>query len=162
MKSDSEMLNNMARFCSQAERCLSDVRQKIKAEGLSEEAEKRITDRLTKEKFIDEERFCRSFVYDKFKFNHWGRIKICYELKKRNINPDLYNDAICAIIDETEYISVLTDILRNKKRTVKGRSSQDVFQKLCRFASAKGFEIPVIINTLKSIIKDTDHESFSE
>ena len=161
MKSESEMLNTMARFCSLSERCLSDVRQKIKAEGLSEDAEKRIIDRLIKEKFVDEERFCRSFVNDKFKFNHWGRIKICYELKKRNIRPDLYNDAIYSI-DETEYISVLTGMLKAKARTVKGHSSQDVFQKLCRYASAKGFEMPVIINTLKSIIKNADYESFSE
>ena len=161
MKSESEMLNTMARFCSQAERCLSDVRQKIKADGLSEDAEKRIVDRLIKEKFVDEERFCRSFVNDKFKFNHWGRIKICYELKKRNIRSDIYNDAIYSI-DEAEYISVLTDMLKNKSRTVKGRSPQDIFQKLCRYASAKGFEMPVIINTLKSIIKNADYESFSE
>jgi len=157
MKSESEILSTLAKYCSQAERCLYDIRKKIKTAGLPEEAEKHIVDRLLQEKFIDEKRFCRSFVNDKFKFNHWGRIKICYELKSRNISPEIYYEAVDAI-DEDEYMSVLTDILKSKKRTVSGRSPQDIFQKLYRFASSRGFESPLIINTLKSIIKNIDYE----
>ena len=157
MKSESEMLSTMAKYCSTAERCVNDIRKKIKTEGLTTEAEKRIIDYLLKEKFIDEKRFCRSFVNDKFKFNHWGRTKICYELKNRNISPDVYYEALDSIDDE-EYASVLSDLLKSKKRTVSGRSPQDVFQKLCRFAYSRGFEMPLIINTLKSILKNVDYE----
>jgi Uncharacterized protein conserved in bacteria len=157
MKSETEMLGTMAKYCSLAERCINDIHKKIKTEGLSADAEKRIVDYLLKEKYIDEKRFCRSFVNDKFKFNHWGRIKICYELKSRNIPQDVYYEAI-ENIDEDEYISVLTDLLKSKKRTTKGRSQQDIFQKLCRFAASRGFETPIIIDTLKSILKDIDYE----
>ena len=157
MKSESEMLGTLAKYCSIAERCLYDVQKKIKAEKLPEEAEKRITNRLVQEKFIDEKRFCRSFVNDKFKFNHWGRIKICYELKSKNISPETYYEAIDNI-DEEEYISVLTDILKSKKRTVNGRSPQDTFNKLYRFASSRGFETPLIISILKRILKNIDYE----
>ena len=157
MKSESEMLSTMAKYCSTTERCVNDIRKKIKNEGLPVEAEKRIINYLLKEKFIDEKRFCRSFVNDKFKFNHWGRIKICYELKSRNIPQDIYYEAI-ENIDEDEYISVLTDMLKSKKRTTNGRSPQDIFQKLCRFAASRGFETPLIINTLKNILKNIDYE----
>ena len=157
MKSESEILSTMAKYCSTAERCVNDIRKKIKPEDLPVEAEKRIIDYLLKEKFIDEKRFCRSFVNDKFKFNHWGRIKICYELKCRNIPPDVYYEAI-ENLDEAEYISVLTYLLKSKKRTTNGRSPQDIFQKLCRFAASRGFETPLIINTLKGIIKNIDYE----
>ena len=157
MKSEQEMLNTLAAYCSQTERCIYDVRKKIEAAGLSGDAGKRIIDCLVKEKFIDENRFSRSFVNDKLKFNHWGRVKICYELKKRNIKPDIYSDAIDAI-DEEEYMSVLTDMLESKKRTVKGSSPHDVFQKLCRFALSRGFEGEIIVKTLKSILKNVDYE----
>ena len=152
MKSESEVLSALAKYCSLAERCLYDVRKKIKAADLSGDAEQRIVEYLVKERFIDEKRFCRSFVNDKFKFNHWGRIKICYELKIRNIKPDVYYDAIDAI-DEEEYISVLSGLLESKNRTIKGRSPQDVFQKLCRFASSRGFESELIVKILKSVLK---------
>ena len=157
MKSESEMLSTLAKYCSTAERCVNDIQKKIKAESLPYEAEKRIIEYLLREKFIDEKRFCRSFVNDKFKFNHWGRIKICYELKSRNIPQDIYYDAI-ENIDEDEYISVLTDLLKSKKRTTNGRSPQDVFQKLYRFAASRGFEAPLIIQVLKKILKNIDYE----
>ena len=151
------MLSAMAKYCSQAERCLYDVQKKIKAEKLPEEAEKRIINHLIQEKFIDEKRFCSSFVNDKFKFNHWGRIKICHELNSRNISRDSCHEAIDNI-DEEEYLSVLTNLLKSKKHTVSGHSPQDTFQKLYRFAASRGFETTLIINTLKSMIKNIDYE----
>jgi regulatory protein len=175
MKTESEILACLARYCSQAERCIDDVRKKMKSAGLTDDvahravdsdmrtddAEKRIIDRLIKENFIDERRFCRSFVNDKLKFNRWGRIKIGYELKKRNIKPENYSDAI-ASIEEEEYISILNDLLKSKKRSIKGRSAQDVSQKLYRFASSRGFEAPLIIKTLKDLFGNIDTTNYYE
>ena len=155
--SESEMLNYLAKYCSQAERCLYDVRKKLKSQDLSCKEEKRIIDHLLKEKFIDEKRFSRCFVHDKFKFNHWGRIKICYELKLRGIPPEAYQEAI-ETIDEDEYAAVLTELLIKQKRTVKGRSPQDIYQKLCRFASARGFEPGLITAILKKMFKNMDDD----
>jgi regulatory protein len=172
MKTEVELSVDLAKYCSQAERCIDDVRKKIKIAGLMENAkmrtedeayqaegaESRIINRLIKEKFIDERRFCRSFVNDKLKFNHWGRIKIVYELKKRSIKPETYSDAIDSI-DENEYMSILTGLLKGKKHSVKGRSAQDNFQKLYRFASSRGFEHPLIIKTLKDLLSNIDYDT---
>jgi regulatory protein len=175
MKTESEILAFLARYCSQAERCIDDVRKKIQSAGFTNDvayrtvdmemrtndAEKRIIDRLIKEKFIDERRFCRSFVNDKLKFNHWGRIKISFELKKRNIKSEIYSDAIDSI-EEDKYISILNDLLKSKKRSTKGRSTQDVFQKLYRFASSRGFESPLIIKMLKDLFGNMDSPNYDE
>jgi len=151
------MLSALAKYCSQAERCLFDVRKKIQAENYSKEEEKRLIDWLLRENFIDEKRFSHSFVHDKFHLNHWGRIKIGYELKLRSIPPEIYQQALDTI-DEDEYLKVLTDLLKNKKRTVHGRSPQDVYQKLCRYASSKGFETSLIINILRKMFKNINDE----
>lgn len=156
MKTEAQLLNTLAKYCSLTERCLFDVRKKIRTEGLSEEVEKRIIDRLLQEKFIDEKRFVRSFVNDKFRFNHWGRVKIAHELKMKDIKQELYREALDAI-DEQEYAAVLNDMLAKKQRSVKGRSPQDIFQKLCRFAASRGFEVPLIIDLLKNADKNTDN-----
>ena len=151
------MLNYLANYCSQAERCLFDVRKKLQTANLSDNAEKRIIDRLLREKFIDEKRFSRSFVYDKFFFNQWGRVKITYELRLKGIQPDDYYEAI-ETIDDDEYLTVLSGILTTKKRSTKGHSSQDVYQKLFRFAAARGFEPPVIVKVLKTILKNVNDD----
>ena len=155
MFSESQILSALAKYCSQAERCVFDVQNKLKVENLSKEAEQRIIEQLQCEKFIDERRFAKSYVHDKFQLNHWGRLKIAYELKMRGIPSDVYYDAL-ETIDEDEYNTVLAGLLTGKKRTVKGRSPQDVYQKLYRFAVARGFEAPVINNILRKICHNND------
>ncbi|MDR0756619.1 MAG: RecX family transcriptional regulator, partial [Tannerella sp.] len=65
---ENKLLHSTASYCSICERCISDVRKKLAAAGATQEIEKRIIERLLKEGFIDEARFCRSFVNDKFRF----------------------------------------------------------------------------------------------
>jgi len=159
MKTEDEMLKKMADYCTRTERCISDVRKKIRYSELPPEAEERIISRLVHEKFIDEERFAKSFVNDMLRFNHWGRVKIAYELKFRNIRPQIYGKALEAI-DENEYQTILSTLLNSKLRTTKGRPNE-VFQKLMRFASTKGFETSLIIKTLKGMLKNVDYEQFT-
>ena len=157
MKTESEILNILAQYCSLTERCLADVRKKLQSENLSAETEKRIIDRLLHDKFIDENRFARSFVHDKFRFNRWGRIKIDYELRLKGIPQEVYCEAIDTI-DDDAYTTTLSELLINKKRTTKGRSSQELFQKLYRFAASRGFESHLIISTLKKMLKNIDDD----
>ena len=157
MKTEAEMLSALAKYCSLTEHCIHDVRKKIQAANLPADAEKRIIGSLLREKFIDEKRYASSFVHDKFFFNRWGRIKIAYELKLRGIQQETYYEAI-ETIDEDEYQAALSELLTNKKRATKGRSPQGEFQKLCRFAAAKGFETPLIISTLKKMFKNRDDD----
>jgi len=149
---EQEILRSAASYCSMAERCIYDVRKKIAAAGASPETEERIIAHLLKEKFIDEARYCRSFVRDKFRFNRWGRIKISYELQNKRISDSLINEAITDI-DEEEYESVLLDLLQDKKRTVKGQSDRDIFAKLYRFAISKGFESDLTVQQLKKNLR---------
>jgi len=145
---EQEILHLAASYCSMAERCIYDVRKKIASVGASPETAERIIAHLLKEKFIDEARYCRSFVNDKFRFNRWGRIKISYELRGKNIPDTLINKAIVNI-DEDEYESTLFALLKDKKRTVKGQTEQDIFAKLYRFSVSRGFESDLTVRQLK-------------
>ena len=159
-KSESEVLNAMAKYCSTCERCVQEVEKKIQAAGLSKEAQERIIGRLTQERFIDERRYCRFFVNDKFKFNKWGRIKIDYELRKKNIPNDIRQEALLGI-DETEYENLLTDILKAKLKSVKGKNAYDSLQKTLRFAVGHGFESDLAIKRLK-LLTHTDYNENEE
>jgi len=146
---------SMASYCSVGERCISDVRKKLVAGGASTEAEQHIIERLLKDDFINEARFCRSFVNDKFKFNRWGRTRIRYELQRKNIPDELIAGAL-DLIDEDEYRSALSSLLEDKKRTLKSASGQDAFRKLYRFATGRGFEGGLILQRLKSLFNNDD------
>ena len=149
-QTEPEMLRLIASYCSKAERCIQDVRKKISTTSISSEVEERIIARLLKERYIDESRYCRSFVKDKFRFNRWGRIKIGYELRGKNISANDINEAISQI-DEDEYNSVLYDLLKDKMRTTMGKTAQDNFNKLYRFALSRGFESNLTLQQLKKL-----------
>ena len=158
---EQEILHIAASYCSMSERCIQDVRKKIASTGASLETAERIIAHLLKEKFIDEVRYCRSFVNDKFRFNHWGRVKIGYELRSKNISDSLINEVLTNM-DEEEYESVLLALLKDKQRTVKGQTGQNVFLKLYRFAASRGFEGNLTVRQLKKLLNtsfDVDMDS---
>lgn len=158
---ESEMLHRAASYCSAAERCVQEVRKKIEATGLPGEASERIIARLLKEKFIDETRYTRFFINDKLRFNKWGRVKLSYELYKKEIPASIREKAL-ADIDEREYQSVLLDPLKSKRRSVKGKDDRDTFGKLLRFAAGRGFESRVAMECLRHLFKDVDSDEYEE
>ncbi|MDR0796988.1 MAG: RecX family transcriptional regulator [Tannerella sp.] len=149
---ESELLHLAASYCSVAERCILDVRQKIVVAGATPEMEEQIISRLLNEKFIDESRYCLSFVKDKLRFNRWGRIKITYELRTKNIPAQMISEAIHQIDDEA-YETTLYTLLKDKKRTAKGSNDRDIFNKLYRFAAGRGFESDLTVQQLKKLFK---------
>lgn len=146
--SESEMLHKAAAYCSATERCIQEVEKKILSSGLPQEAVERIIARLLQEKFIDETRYCRSFVNDKLRFNKWGRIKIGYELRKKNIPGATIREALDTI-DEEEYKSILLGLLKEKKKTIRGNNERENYYKLLRFAAGRGFESDITNRCLR-------------
>jgi regulatory protein len=137
--SESEMLHRMAVYCSTAERCKDDIRKKMEIAGMPDEAIERTLAYLVKEKFIDEERYARSFVNDKLRFNKWGRVRINYELCKKNLPPSLCKEVLESVEDAT-WQSVLFSLLEAKKKTIRVEDEREAFGKLLRFAAGRGFE----------------------
>ncbi len=155
-RSEAEMLHRMAAYCSGAERCIQDVQKKLSAAGMEQEPSDRIIARLIKEKFIDESRFARSFVNDKLRFNKWGRIKIAYELAKRNIPATIRHESLEGI-GESVYRSILMELLKSKKKTTKGKDERDIYIKLVRFGAGRGFEKKEIIDCMRCLYKNDDY-----
>lgn len=156
---EKELLYKMASYCSTAERCIRDVEQKLTASDIEKEGRERIIARLLQEKFIDETRYARFFVNDKFRFNKWGRIKIDYELQKKGIPPTVRNEAL-QNIDETAYTEMLYSLLANKKKTIKSTNAYDARVKLMRFAAGRGFERNETNKCLKQLFKDHEDSPF--
>lgn len=137
--SPAEALNKTAAYCTLCERCTSEVSNKLTAWGIAPAGQQNIIERLQSEGFIDEERYCRAFVNDKLRFNHWGRIKIIAALRDKRL-PAEYITAAIELIDEEEYMSVLRDVIAAKQKELKGNDDYAARQKIVRFAASRGFE----------------------
>lgn len=148
--SESEALHKSAAYCSVADRCVDDVKKKLTCWEIALPVQNRIIQRLIQEHFLDEERFCKSFVHDKTKFNKWGINKIKFELRKRNIPDNLIQSVLDAVNPE-ENRERLLQLLIVKKKSVKGKNDFEVQQKLMRFAAGRGFTVDDILWVIERI-----------
>jgi regulatory protein len=158
--SEPQALNRVAAYCSRAERSEFEVRRKLLAWELQDDAIKRIIDRLKKEKYLDNNRFAGSFINDKLKFNKWGKTKIIFELKKRNISESVYNP-ILEELAEDEFEKQLMHILSVKEKSVKAKNDYDKKTKLIRFALGRGFTMDLSIKCVNRLLGGNYEEYIS-
>lgn len=137
---ETDALNRLAAYCSAAEHCRAEVTEKLQRWGIPYDAIERIINRLEQEKYIDEERFCRAFIHDKYRFAKWGKVKIGQALQLKKIPRRVFSSYLNEI-DEDEYLAVLSDLLAAKRKSVRAENEFELNGKLVRFALSRGFEM---------------------
>ena len=145
--SEHEALNRAAAYCTTCERCVYEVCNKLTAWGMNSAQQMRIVERLKKENFIAEPRFCRAFVNDKVRFNRWGRLKISLALREKRLDSAAIKEALDAI-DDDEYMSTLTTVVAAKRKELKGKDDYLSRQKILRYAASRGYEPSLIMNVM--------------
>lgn len=140
MSNYTEALSAAAGYCSMAEHCISEVVEKVRRFELTPDEQSKLIKRLVDEGYLNESRYVKAFVKDKFRFGKWGRIKIRYALRQKGIPVFLLEEGM-AEIQEEDYLELLTDLLRQKKRSTKANSPYELRGKLLRFAAGRGFEL---------------------
>lgn len=150
-----EMSENEARYkaeayCSMAEHCRAEVMEKLYQWGVSSEVMEGILNHLEQEGYIDQVRYAKAFVRDKYRFNQWGRIKIAQSLRQKHL---VSSDIVVAMeeIDEEEYFTVLEHLLAKKLPGIKAKNAYERNGKLIRFAASRGYEMDEILRCLKRI-----------
>ena len=143
-------LTKAMQICSQRELCISDVETKLESWGVAKIDAQKISDTLLKENFINEERYAKAFVNDKFKYNKWGKIKIASHLKAKRISSATINLAIDSI-DNDQYVSAIETLLKSHKKSVKAKNNYELKAKLIRFGLSRGFESSLLYEILGDI-----------
>lgn len=134
--------------CAAKEYCRAEMVKKLTDKGATPEQVDEVMRRLVEERYLDEERYARAFVNDKFRFEHWGRIKMRYALRQKNISSNTIDDALEQISDD-DYRTALSDFIAGRRRTTKGTSAYAVNQKIARAAITRGFEPSLVFGMLK-------------
>ncbi len=144
------VLDKMAKYCAYQERCVKEVRDKLKTFDIAEEDKTKILDYLLDNRFVNDERFARSFVRGKVNQSGWGVNKIRFHLIQKGIDKDIIDEAL-EQTDEEAYRQRLIEILKTKAKTVKADSDFEKKRKLAAYAMQKGFEGSLVWETLKDL-----------
>ena len=144
-----EALAKAVAICCTSETSEKDIRIKMAHWGMPTEIVENIIRHLKNERYIDDSRYANAFVHDKFYLSKWGKQKIAYNLRLKNIDSHVIADAIAQIGDE-EYIDTLRNLIAEK---AKGKNLANYTQKasLMRFAAGRGFEEGLIYSVMESL-----------
>lgn len=141
---EMSLLARAERYCANEEQCRTSVRKKLCDWGASPDASTKIVTRLIDQGFIDERRYARAYVSAKLRNQKWGRLKVIYQLRSKQVPPKYITEALAEIPDE-EYRNILLDVAKTKwdtyaptEPTAKRRS------KLVTFLASRGYEAPEI------------------
>lgn len=134
-----QALTKVMAMCSQSERCRFDIVAKLRQWELSEDEIAEAIDYLVKEHFLDEERFVRFYVNDKLRFNKWGKVKLSFMLRQKQIPENIIRESLDQINDDL-YMKTLRNLLVSKVKSIKGASDYERKGKLAVFAQSHGFE----------------------
>ena len=138
-------------YCAYQERCHSEVKDKLYSFGLYKKDVEEIISKLIEENYLNEERFAMQFAGGKFRMKHWGRVKIKYELKQKQVSEYSIKKALAAI-DKAAYSKTFYKLFEDKLKTLKGE--KNIFtkkKKLQDYLMQKGFEIDLIRSSLNDI-----------
>ena len=142
-KTEQEMLFSLTAMCASAEHCSYEMREYLRRWEATDAEQDRILHYLEKEKYIDDERYCRSFVKDKIRYNKWGERKINQALYMKQIPRELRRKVL-AEVDDNDYLTVLRPLLKNKDKTIKTDSEYERNGRLIQFALSRGFTMDLI------------------
>ncbi len=146
-----QALQKIKHYCAYQERCHAEVKEKLYGFGLYQKEVEPIISTLIEENYLNEERFAIAFAGGHFRTKQWGRVKIKYQLKQKQVSEYCIKKAL-KIIDEDDYLQILQKLFDQKLKTLKGE--KNIFikkRKLQDFLMQKGFETDLVRELLGNL-----------
>ena len=140
----------LKQYCSYQERCHNEVEKKLKSFDVISEVKEQIIFNLINENYLNETRFCKSFVRGKFKIKNWGKRKITIELKSRKISSYNINEGLKEI-NEIDYLNKLENLFNKKLASLDHLSLINKKKKILSFLLYRGWETNLIYEKINQI-----------
>lgn len=138
--SKEQALPKIKQYCTYQERCHAEVKEKLYAFGLYKKDVEQLMSQLIEENYLNEERFAIQYAGGKFRMNQWGRIKIKYALKQKQVSDYCIKKALKEI-NESDYKKTLQKLAEKKLKTLKAETNIFIKKKkLQDYLLQKGYE----------------------
>ena len=144
-----EAKQRAGRFCAFRERSPNELFEKIQSWGISEENASKLVAELSKEGYVDEQRFANAFCNDKFEFNSWGKQKIKALIYSHKLSESAIQNALDRI-DPEKYEIRIKELAMSKWSRLEREEEFKRKQKTAAYLSGKGFELDLIWSAINS------------
>src|ERR1700742_4518569 len=144
-----QALQKARHYCGYQERSHREVQEKLYSFGLRKGDVDQALATLIEENYLNEERYAILYAGGHFRLKSWGRVRIRYELKQKQVSEYCIKKAL-ATIDEEEYERKLAKLAEDKAETLAGETNPFVRrQKLQEYLLRKGYEADRIAAVVK-------------
>lgn len=147
-----QALQKLKQYCAYQERCHAEVVDKLYQLGVWKKEHDAIVATLIEENYLNEERFAMAYAGGKYRMKQWGRVKIKYELKQKQVSNYSINKALKQF-DEEEYRRTLHKLANDKYTLLKGEQYLVRKKKTMDYLMQRGYETDLITVTINDIIK---------
>ena len=138
-------LKKILHYCDYQDRCKKEIFTKLDSFELSESDKSFIVEFLQDEGYINDERYCRSYVKSKLNLKKWGVNKIKLSLLTKGVDREIVDNVISEI-DQDSYKEELVNLLKNKKINESDPYKRKA--KLVRYAVGKGYSYSLVMEVL--------------
>ncbi len=138
-----QALQKLKHFCAYQERCHNEVKEKLYNLGVWKRDHDEIIATLIEENYLNEERFAIAYAGGKFRIKKWGRVKIKYELKQKQVSEYCIKKALKQI-EEGTYLEVLGKLAKEKYALLKNEQYLVRKKKTIDYLIGRGFETGLI------------------
>jgi regulatory protein len=143
-----QALQKLKHYCAYQERSHSEVKQKLYDLGVWKKEHDEIMAFLIEEGYLNEERFAIAFAGGKFRIKQWGRVKIKYELKQKQVSEYSIKKALKQI-DEDDYMTLLKKLAKQKYASLKSEQYMVRKKKTMDYLMGRGFEMDLVRQVLE-------------
>ena len=148
----NEALKKLEYYCSYQDRCHKEVEDKLHKMNMIPEAKEKIIVHLIEHKFLNEERFAKSFARGKFRIKKWGKQRIVRELKFKGISK--YNiDSGLKEISEEDYLKTFNELAEKKFNSITETNIYKKKKKLIDYLLYRGWETNLVFDKVTQLVK---------
>ena len=145
-----QALQKLKHYCAYQERCHNEVKEKLYNLGVWKKEHDEIIASLIENGYLNEERFAIAFAGGRFRIKQWGRVKIKYELKQKQVSEYSSKKALKQI-NEEDYMATLQKLAAEKYTTLKREQWLVRKKKTVDYLLQKGYELNLINSVIDSI-----------
>lgn len=147
-----QALQKLKHYCAYQERSHAEVKEKLYNLGVWTKDHDGIIAALIEENYLNEERFAIAFAGGKYRVKQWGRVKIKYELKQKQVSEYCIKKALKQI-DEDDYRKTLFELTEKKYASLKNEQYLVRQKKTADYLIRHGFEQGLVMEAIKTLIK---------
>jgi len=146
-----QALQKIRHYCGYQERCHAEVKEKLYSFGLFKKDVEELLATLIEEGYLNEERFAQQYAGGKFRMKQWGRKRIEYELKQKQVSDYCIKKGLKEIA-EPDYLKTLQKLATDKWKLLS--DEPNIFsrrKKVSDYLVQKGYEYSYVSEVLLSM-----------